>query len=68
MMRGESAHQCTGQTLAEMSDDRKIEMTDKKQEENVCGTKEGLSELIVAWVAYICVGRSYQDRGETLLG
>ncbi len=25
-------------------------------------------ELIVAWVVYVCVGRSYQNRGETLLG
>ncbi len=31
MMRGESAHQCTWRTLAELSDDRKIEMADKKQ-------------------------------------
>uniref|UniRef100_A0A671NA74 Uncharacterized protein n=1 Tax=Sinocyclocheilus anshuiensis TaxID=1608454 RepID=A0A671NA74_9TELE len=26
------------------------------------------STIIVAWVAYVCVGRSYQNRGETLLG
>ncbi len=29
-MRGESAHQCTWWTLAEQSDNRKIEMADKK--------------------------------------
>ncbi len=33
----------TWRTLAEPSDDRKIEMADKKtKEENICGTKEGL--------------------------
>ncbi len=33
-------------TLAEPSDDRKIEMADKKtKEENVCGRKEGLHRV-----------------------
>ncbi len=46
MMRGESAQQCTWRTLAEPSNDRKIEMADKKtKEENVCGTKEGLHRV-----------------------
>ncbi len=32
-------------SLAELSDDRKIEMVDKKQEETVCGKKEGLHHV-----------------------
>ncbi len=87
--------QCTGRNSAEPSDDRTIEMMDKKQEENVCGTKEGLhhvytgrraatatakvcvhrssnigllcfTEPIVA-LCYVCVGRSYQNRGVFVL-
>ncbi len=58
--------QCTGRNSAETSDDRTIEMMDKKQEENVCGTKEGLHHVYTGRRAATATAKVYVHRSSNI--